>query len=56
MYVMHLTSYSDLGNLELTRIWGEEEEKDDRMKPGGNYGQIATDLQQRIQATSGSFI
>jgi len=40
--------------VELPRIWVVGEEKDERMKPGGNDGQDATDLQQRIQATSSS--
>jgi hypothetical protein len=43
-------------SVELTRIWGDGEEKDDRMKPGGNDGQIATYLQQRIQAASSLLI
>jgi hypothetical protein len=36
--------------MELPQIWRVGEEKDERMKPGGNDGQNATDLHKRIQA------
>jgi hypothetical protein len=42
---------SPFDKLELPRIWRVGEEKCARLKRGGFYGQISTDLYERIQAT-----
>jgi hypothetical protein len=47
-----LNSQCEKQKLTLARFWGVGEEKYARMEQGGFHEQTATDLHQRVQATS----